>query len=759
MDAGRGSVLRSTLVLFSLILGVYGGVAGLKPPPALPDSAPPTEFSAGRAMRFVERLAAKPHPFASAAHDEVLAEVVGLWNALGFEPEIQATVLVDEKRGEAAKVANILTRLKGTEAGKAVMLVAHYDSVPSSLGAADDAAGVAALLETARALRVGPAPKHDVVFLVTDGEETGLFGARAFVKEHPWAADVGLAINFEARGTTGPSVMFETSDGNGPLIRAFAASAPRPQATSFASTVYRRIPNGTDLSVFLKAGMQGLNFAFIGEPRDYHTPQDSPAHLDRRSLQHHGSSALALARYFGEVGVPEKGTTGAVYFNAIGPGLVVYSVPTACLAAFLALLLLAAAGVVGFRKGLLTPQKLLRSVFFLFLVLALGPVIAVLFVKLVGLSHGTWLPTGEPGSNLLYFTALLFLVSAEFLILYGLFRHKNGWHNIAFAASSLGVLLTIGLTAAVPGASYIVGMPSLLGAATMLGIFLFRADGIDTTGGTAAVGLCSFATGIVFAPLLYFIFVALGLTPMGTAGLAVLLVLALQDIIPAIEILSRKGTGTWALLAVLAFVGSTIAGAVTTRYTIRHPRPSQMGYCLDIDAGRAAWFIDADAEDTWTARFMPDPEPGFKTGDTSVERISFIGGEAPLFAPQPPAVEKIEESETGEGRLLRVRVRSPRRAAKLAIESEKADVGGVELNGVPIVATGPGGKGLRFRFFGPGADGYELQLKLKGRAPLSITVTEWVIGLPEVPGWTWPQPPPEIMPVRLWTMFRKTVVL
>jgi hypothetical protein len=745
MDAGRGSVLRPTLVLFSLILGVYGGVAGLKPPPALPDSAPLTEFSAGRAMRFVERLAAKPHPFASAAHDEVLAEVVGLWNALGFEPEIQATVLVDEKRGEAAKVANILTRLKGTEAGKAVMLVAHYDSVPSSLGAADDAAGVAALLETARALKVGPAPKHDVVFLVTDGEETGLFGARAFVKEHPWA--------------TGPSVMFETSGGNGPLIRAFAASAPRPQATSFASTVYRRMPNGTDLSVFLKAGMQGLNFAFIGEPRDYHTPQDSPAHLDRRSLQHHGSSALALARHFGEAGVPEKGTTDAVYFNAIGPGLVVYSVRTACLAAFLALLLLAAAGIVGFRKGLLTPQKFLRSAFFLFLVLVLGPIIAVLFAKLVGLSHGTWLPTGEPGSNRLYFTALLFLVSAEFLILYGLFRHKNGWHNIAFAASSLGILLTIGLTAAVPGASYIMGMPSLLGAAAILGIFLFRADGIDTTGGTAAVALCSFATGIVFAPLIHFIFVALGLTPMGTAGLAVLMVLALQGVIPAIEILSRKGTGAWALIAILAFVGSTIAGAVTTRYTIRHPRPSQMGYCLDIDAGQAAWFIEADAEDTWTARFMSDPKPGFKTGVSVVERIPFISGEAPLFAPQPPAVEKIEESETGEGRLLRVRVRSPRRATELAIESEKADVGGVELNGVPVVATGPEGKGLRFRFFGPGADGYELRLKLKGRAPLSVTVTEWVIGLPEVPGWTWPQPPPEIMPVRLWTMFRKTVVL
>lgn len=585
MAPRTGSVLKPALVLFSLAVGIYAAVAGAQPPPAGPESAPPDEFSAARAMRYVEKLAARPHPCGTAAHDEVLEEVVGLWKGLGFEPEVQKAVLVDKNRGAAVSVANVLARLKGTEAGKAAMLVAHYDSVPSSPGAADDAAGVAVLLETARALKAGPAPKHDIVFLVTDAEETGLFGARAFVEQHPWAADIGLAVNFEARGTRGASVIFETSNGNASLIRAFAASAPYPQATSFAVTIYRRMPNGTDLSVFMIAGMQGLNFAFIGEPRDYHTPQDSPAHLDPRSLQHHGSSALALARHFGEAGIPQKGSSDAVYFNAPGAGLVVYSSRAALVAAALAILLLTAAGIVGFRRGFLEPGKVLRSGLFLLLVLLLCPVVGVAFAKIVRRAHGAWLSAGEPGSNPFYFAAFLFLSAVVFLIIFGLFRRKAGWQSLAFTAASLGAVLTAGLAFAVPGASYITGWPSLMSAAVLLGFFLFRTDKLDTAGGTIAAAVCFLVTGIIFAGLLPFIFLALGFALLGTAGLAVFTALALLSVIPAVEVLTRKGTAAWTLLMLLAFAASTITGAATTRYTARHPRPSEMGYLRDLHGG------------------------------------------------------------------------------------------------------------------------------------------------------------------------------
>src|SRR5207245_10866754 len=120
----------------------------------------------------------------------------------------------------------------------AVALVAQYDSVAAGPGAGDDGAGVAALLETLRGLRAGPALQNDLIFLFTDGEEDGLLGASAFVAEHPWAKDAHVVINFEARGNSGASQLFETSAGNGRLIDFFAQAAPYPSGSSLAFQSY-----------------------------------------------------------------------------------------------------------------------------------------------------------------------------------------------------------------------------------------------------------------------------------------------------------------------------------------------------------------------------------------------------------------------------------------------------------------------------------------------------------------------------------------
>ena len=62
---------------------------------------------------------------------------------------------------------------------------------------------MAALLETARALKSGPRLANDIVILLTDGEEIGLMGSSTFVQERGSATDVGAVFNFEARGTSG----------------------------------------------------------------------------------------------------------------------------------------------------------------------------------------------------------------------------------------------------------------------------------------------------------------------------------------------------------------------------------------------------------------------------------------------------------------------------------------------------------------------------------------------------------------------------
>ena len=181
------------------------------------------------------------------------------------------------------------------------------------------------MLETLRALRASGTPlRNDVIFLFTDGEENGLLGAHAFIDEHRWAKDVGLALNFEARGNSGPSIMFETSDENGWLIKEFAKAAPHPMANSLAYEIDKLLPNDTDFTVVKQAGLPGFNFAYIEGVSHYHTMLDRFEQFDERSLQHHGSYALALTRHFSDLNLIDRKEANAVYFDILGLILIHY---------------------------------------------------------------------------------------------------------------------------------------------------------------------------------------------------------------------------------------------------------------------------------------------------------------------------------------------------------------------------------------------------------------------------------------------------
>src|SRR5438270_557600 len=323
----NAAALAAFLFLAAL---AWVSVALAVPPRAVPEGAPASEFSSARALRHVRAIAQKPHPTGSEEIERVRRYILGELAALGVVAEVQAVEVVPRQASAgwpvlAARVQNIVARVPGTAGGRALMLAAHYDSVPTGPGASDDGAGVATLLETLRALKSGPPLKNDLILVFTDAEELGLVGARGFADEHPWMRDVGLVLNFEARGAGGPSLMFETSEGNGTLIRGLAAAAPHAVANSLMYAVYKRLPNDTDMTVFKRASAAGLNFAYADRITSYHTALDSADELDERSLQHHGSYALALARRFGDLDLGNLKSRDAVYFNALGPVFVHYS--------------------------------------------------------------------------------------------------------------------------------------------------------------------------------------------------------------------------------------------------------------------------------------------------------------------------------------------------------------------------------------------------------------------------------------------------
>jgi hypothetical protein len=318
-----------------------------RPPDVISADAPVSEFSAARAFEHLKILAVEPHPVGSPAHDRARDYILNHLTNLGLQPEVQIVERRGRDTGEPFKLQNILARLAGTESnGGTLLLMAHYDTVPQSPGASDDGSGVATLLEVLRALKSSPPPKHNVMFLFSDGEEMGLLGSRAFA-ETPLARDVSLVLNFEARGSDGPVFMFETGDNNQWFIEQFGKVVPFPFANSIYEEVYKSLPNNTDFTVFKNRGVPGFNFAYINGLENYHSENDNLSTIDPASLQHQGSYGLALAR---SLDLPQATQGNAVFFDALGMFFISYPQAFVIPIALTLVLLLGAVVIVGIKR-------------------------------------------------------------------------------------------------------------------------------------------------------------------------------------------------------------------------------------------------------------------------------------------------------------------------------------------------------------------------------------------------------------------------
>jgi len=293
MGTGRIWIL-GLLAAGICLLSVYGSAA----PVPLPANAPPAQFSAARADAMLATLlgAERPRPAGSPEAAAFRARLQQQLDVLGVPHEELREESCRERRGEkfCLTVHNIRAVVVPGE-GKEVLLMAHTDSVPRGPGAADDASGVATILETIRALQAqGLEGARPLAALFTDGEERGLFGAFAYTSHPENIARTGMVVNVEARGNQGPSLLFQSHAGDAPLIDLYAKAAPNPATSSLYAEIYRILPNNTDLTPFLMAGLPGANFAFIGNLRQYHSADDRRENISPVTLQHHGDNVLAL---------------------------------------------------------------------------------------------------------------------------------------------------------------------------------------------------------------------------------------------------------------------------------------------------------------------------------------------------------------------------------------------------------------------------------------------------------------------------------
>lgn len=722
-----GAALASALLLFAVILAAT--LWRYAPPAARATSADAAVFSAGRALEILAKIVGDgaPRTPGSAAHARARGVIVAELERLGLHPEVQSAVSCRWSR--CATVDNVVARLDGTDAaGGAVALVAHYDSVGAGSGAADDGSGVAVVLEVARALAAGPAPRNAVIWLVDDGEEPGLLGARAFADRHPWAAEVRAVINLEARGSSGPSLMFETGRDDAALLPHFARSVARPVASSLFASIYDILPNDTDFSVFKQAGTRGFNFAFIAEPENYHRSSDRIERLDPGSVQHQGDNVLALTRSLAaaDLGAAE-GRGKAVFFDLLAFAVLWWPASWTLPLAVAVLLVLAAVVAVLLRRGEVAVWPLIWGEIAWWGMLIAGALAAFVLKEILG-AVGALPPPGSYGWIARPAPALLAFAAAGFAVTAAVARALAGKTGFWGSWAGLWCWWGLGATALAviqPGMSYLLLVPAA--AAALLGAAALAARS-ELVRRAAAVGPAAVAAVLWCAILALFLYPGLGVVALPVVG--ALTALVATSLAPLIADYAGRLRRAWPLAAALVGAAAAITAVAMPRYTAQTARPFDLVLFQDADSGQSRWLVSR----TWrpvperlrrVAELSARPEPAFPW-----TRRPYFAAAASVDPLAPPELTVVADEVARGVRTLRARLRSPRGApiGRLLLSPE-APIGRVTLAGEEL-PLGEGSGWKSFTYLTLPEQGVELELRLTGAVPIEVYLTDQSPGLP-----------------------------
>lgn len=576
------------LLLSSLLAGLV--FLGLQPPQALSESTPANAFSAVRALNILKKLNKEnlPHPAGSIQNRLIGDRIQTHLRDLGLEPQLQSLNHCNSSFGVCSPVENIIVRLPGEAVGPALLLTAHYDSVEAGPGAADDGAGVAALLEIARMTVLRGDLQHDLIFLFSDAEEQGLVGADAFASQHEWFRDVALVINLEARGVTGASTMFETGNGNRSFMRIMAQALDRPVANSLSREIYRRMPNDTDFSVYRDLGRSGFNFAFTGGAAVYHSAIDDLHELDPNSLQHHGQNVWSLLEVLDQRNLQRIDTKeDAVYIDLFGHKLLHYPVSSSTgLALVLAVLILVLIRIT-FRHQLSLRQSAWTVVF----ILALLPLLLGLG-WLLSWPLGLWPDVNTMGHPYPWLgRAALFLaaVLALRLILNGLCQRATTG-SISLVSWLVFAALAMGLSIQIPAASFLGVLPMV---AFVLGAVL---DGILRKRYTYLLFARLF--GFAAATYLGFYFFYSLEVVVSFEHSELLITPLILPLVAALPLLAgnegRPGAARWSTTLILLLIAASCVGQqFIPGHTLDRPRAMNLVYRAVEGQDQAWWQLQA----------------------------------------------------------------------------------------------------------------------------------------------------------------------
>ncbi|WP_151672856.1 M20/M25/M40 family metallo-hydrolase [Patiriisocius marinus] len=727
------SAIISAIVILLLIVFSF---QSLMPSEGTLTSAPATEFSAQRALIPLREIAKAPHYLGTDEHTRVREYIIGELKKLGLETEVQEAFMLSNAKQGLLKPRNIVAKIKGSGNGKSLVLLSHYDSalVPS-LGASDAGSGVVTILESLRAYKAsGKQPENDIIVLFTDAEEIGLDGANLFVKNHKWAKDVGIVLNFEARGSGGPSNMIvETNGGNTNLVKAFEnANVPYPVASSLMYSVYKLLPNDTDSTIFREEGdIESMFFAFIDDHFDYHTANDTVENLNIETLQHQGSYLLPLLHYFADTDLGNlKAEEDSVYVNIPMVKFIHYPFSWILPMLILATLLFIGCLYYGFSKHKLNLNGILKG----FIPFLSSLIICGLFGfygwKLIEYlyPHYNEIQHGFKYNGHWYIVAFVFLSIAITFKMYRVFAKRITVPNLIVAPLLFWLLINLVLLLYLKGGAFFI-IPVYFGLISWFLLLKYQNNSYIGLALLAAPAL------FIFAPLIQFFPVGLGSDHIVISTIFVVLVMGL--LLPVIGFYSKRNllSGLFGFLALVFFVITHLK----SDFNEERNKPNSLVYYKNAETNKAYYGTYDNILDDWTKKYLGDSPKSASNyiesaASSKYARKYTFAAEAPTIEIAPSTITINKDSVVDGFRTVDVTLQPQRDIHQLMLYAPiDTPFKSLNFNGVEVTNTDDQGKrfykrkdNLLLRYYISDNDSLKIQYSIPEKAPLpQIKVLEY----------------------------------
>lgn len=641
-------------------------------------------YSIEAVQNYIKRISDHPHYVGTQAHKEVQSYLVDELEAMGLEVETQRGYSMGSW-GNFSKATNILARFNGTDSSKALLLLSHYDSSPhSSHGASDDALGVSIILEGIKSvIQSGETPKNDIIILFSDAEELGLIGAQLFVNKHPWAKDVGLVLNFEARGSGGPSYMLlETNGGNKNLIESFEKAAVKfPVANSLTYSIYKMLPNDTDLTVFREAAnIDGFNFAFIDDHFDYHTVNDRYENLNQNTLQHQISYLIPLMDYYGNTNLNNlKSSEENVYFDFPIFNFVYYPFSWIYPMLIIATLLFFYIFYLGISNRSLSSKGVFKSLFAFFACIAISGGIGYIAWPLLKLIYPQYndILQGFPYNGHYYIAAFTALSFTLCFFIYSKIKNVQ-IAELVIVPIGFWLLICLGVAFYLRGASFFI-IPVY---ATLCSLWMLVKSNKKRPIIGYLVALCIPALWI-FAPLIQMFPVGLGLKLIGSS--TILSVLLFGLLLPVFGYYNNKKH--FAILGLSITGLFFIAAHLQASPTKERPHPTSLVYQLNLDSHKAYWATYNKHLDPWIEQYIQDSNNGLKLSGELTSKYASVYTHitaAPIKSIKGPTIRVEKDTIIHDRRKLKIHISHNRKVDRLEVITTAAKISNCTVNNVPV---------------------------------------------------------------------------